>query len=125
MAGAITIPIKARAIKKSCMISVPIRRSAELDNQPAKAPAAHSPTNEDETPQRESPRLKLMPNNRCAADLPMHHRRYERILEIARKAGRIRGSGRGRDSSESYERCGNPLGGARLTMRRDAAHRGV
>jgi hypothetical protein len=38
MAGAMTIPTKARAIKKSCMISVPDRRSAELGTQPVKAP---------------------------------------------------------------------------------------
>src|ERR1035438_2072944 len=86
------------------------------------APLARSPLNDEETPQRESPRLKLMPKNRCAADLPLDHRRYERNLEIARKAGEIRGSGRGRDSSESYERCGRMRGGARITMRRDAAH---
>ena len=38
-----TIPIKARAIKKSCIISVPIRRSAVLDSHLVKALAAHSP----------------------------------------------------------------------------------
>jgi len=61
-----------------------------------------------------------------ATDLQLdHHRRYERNLEIARKAGEMRGSGRERDSSESYEGCGNSQGDASITMRRDAAHRGV
>jgi hypothetical protein len=160
MAGAMTIPIKARAIKKSCMIYVPSRRSAELETQPAKAPAAHSPTNEDETPQRESPRLKQerfhnsralsgvlqgvfflmkkplgvcgpgycncglaeMPTNRFATDLPVHHRRDERNLEIPRKAGRIRGSSRARNPLESYEGRGKPQPGAKFTMLGDGAH---
>ena len=63
MAGAMTIPIKARAIKKSCMIEVPIRRSAEFGTQPVEAPLAQSPLSNEEAPQRESPRLKLMPKN--------------------------------------------------------------
>ena len=88
MAGAMTIPIKARAIKKSCMIEVSIRHRAVLQPRPAKASASLLPPDEEETPQRESPRLKPKPENSSAADLPMHHRQDERNLEIPRNVYR-------------------------------------
>jgi len=160
MAGAMTIPIKARAIKKSCMIYVPNRRSAELGNRPAKAPLARSPTSgrgntatrESKAQTRAVPQFTCpfrclagclflmkkplgvcgpgycncgpaeMPTNRFATDLPLHHRRDERNLEIPRKAGRIRGSGRARNPLESYEGRGKPQPGAKFTMLGDGAH---
>jgi hypothetical protein len=56
MAGAMTIPIKASAIKKSCMIEVPIRRSAVVDTRAKKVFCAVSPHLKGEMPQRESPK---------------------------------------------------------------------
>lgn len=60
MAGAMTIPIKARAIKKSCIIQVPIQCSAVQDARQAK-PVRNGRLFEKETPQRESPRRNPMP----------------------------------------------------------------
>ena len=67
----------------------------------------------------------VMPKNRCAVDLPLDHRRYERNLEIARKVGWIRGSGRTRDLSESNERHGTAQQNANFTMIRDGEHNGA
>jgi hypothetical protein len=85
IAGAIATPIKASAIKKSCIRSVTNRRLAVLRRTWRKPLRRTRLFYEEETPQRESPRLKLGPKNRSAADLPMNHRRDEGSLEIAQK----------------------------------------
>jgi hypothetical protein len=88
MAGAMTIPIKARAIKKSCMIEVPF-------------------------------------GTQYAADLPLDHRRDEKNLEIPRKVGCRRGSGRWHDGLESNERHMRAQCFTEFTKTGDEEHNGV
>ncbi len=84
IAGAITIPIKASAIKKSCIRSSLGLRSSLLQRQIAQASAVRWPSLEGEPPHATA-QAALNLENRSAADLPMNHRQDERSLEIPQK----------------------------------------
>ncbi len=89
IAGAMTIPIKARAIKRSCIGILLVRRPGLSSSCSTTIPRARIGFLFKKKPIPQGRTVVLRPQKGFVAVLQMNHRRDKRKLEIARKPCRV------------------------------------